>query len=36
MLLSHGVRQPHVRYGASVGSALDHIRRKAAKVAAPA
>lgn len=30
MLLSHGVRQPHARYGASVASVLDHIRRKAA------
>jgi SulP family sulfate permease len=29
MLLSHGVRQPHARYGASVASVLDHIRRKA-------
>jgi SulP family sulfate permease len=28
--LSHGVRQPHARYGASVASVLDHIRRKAA------
>jgi hypothetical protein len=27
--LSHGVRQPHARYGASVTSVLDHIRRKA-------
>lgn len=31
MLLSHGVRQPHARYGASVASVLDHIRRKAAE-----
>jgi len=30
MLLSHGVRQPHARYGASVASVLDNIRRKAA------
>ncbi|MDN5928599.1 MAG: SulP family inorganic anion transporter [Hyphomicrobiales bacterium] len=31
MLLSHGVRQPHARYGASVASVLDHIRYKAAE-----
>jgi SulP family sulfate permease len=36
MLLSHGVRQPHVRYGASVESVLEHLRGKAAKVVAPA
>jgi SulP family sulfate permease len=36
MLLSHGVRQPHARYGASVGSVLEHIRRKATDVPAPA
>jgi SulP family sulfate permease len=31
MLLSHGVRQPHARYGASVKSVLEHIRGQAAK-----
>jgi SulP family sulfate permease len=36
MLLSHGVRQPHARYGASVASVLDHIRRKAAEPAVAA
>jgi SulP family sulfate permease len=35
MLLSHGVRRPHVRYGASVGSVLEHIRRQVT-VAGPA
>jgi SulP family sulfate permease len=37
MLLSHGVRQPRARYGASVASVLDHIsRRKAAETSAAA
>ena len=31
MLLSHGVRQPGARYGASVASVLAHIRDKAAR-----
>jgi SulP family sulfate permease len=36
MLLSHGVRQPHARYGSSVESVLEHIRRKRAEPVAPA